>query len=366
MKKTNKVISLMLTAVLLLGLLSAVAPEVSATPDAVGKYIPVFVNGSMIMNGGITSDLPTRNYRDTEGKMKDTDVDLTALNPDGRVTCASNASQMSEDLVSYNMIRCFGTKNVGDTDVSGTVPGFSCPAPTSGDSGKDSDEKVRKAQIVNYGAETEANNKGDYSLNFGMNASKKNLNKENQTFHYYVKIAENDTLKRAAAGGGLQFYFSGVCISGHEAHSGDDDHCRCEVTVWADSTQVGYGDGTTRTEQHHMGVINTGRQSLGANSTIHIEVKFSELHGGTGDTVGLCEALLLFRDNGSPTLSSYTSSTNAASDGNQLLIKPGVKNPNNPDDYYYTSRDYASDPGKCTYSESRTASRGSTPRTSAP
>ena len=333
MKHTNRVLSLLLTGVLLLGLLPAANLLAGASNGDGGEFVPTFLNGSMIINAGVTDsdNPPTTTYEKSKN---------VAIQPDGTFTLADNASAMGDSVEAYNMIRCFGSGK-GD-DIEGAVDGFTCD-----DSGVIDGENAR---YLNTGVETENNNDGDYLISIGLDGDA--VDSEDQTFNFSITIAQNPVLKMVAASGQLQFYLSGLVVSGHEGHAmWKDDHCRCQVWVKVNNTEVGYGDGGTDTDDHHLGTINTGWQTVGVDDVIHIKVDFSEDNGGAAELCGLCEAVLLFRDISAPELSDYVCShsassaetTNASTGDKELLVKLGTKSASDPDNRYYEASSYNSD-----------------------
>ena len=322
MKKINKHLSILLVSAILFCINFEYPIYVHAA--SAGEYLPVYLNGSMIVNGGVASDMP-----DSKVGEKTDNGNKYVPDPNGKFSLNGNADQMSEDVFSYNMFRCFGS-GTGDNAVP--IDGFSYSG------GKSS------RRMVNYGAENEADSDGTYSITFGMDGDDED---EDQTYNYYIKFDENPTLKTLASSGNLQFFISGLVVSGHENHSwASDDHCRCQVWVNLNGSEVGYGDGGTSKAGHHLGTLSTGWRNVpSSGGEIHIKVKFSEDGGATGDKVGFCEGLLLFRDKVSPTLSNYTCSHKATvnpKDNKQLFMKLGVKDTNNPDDYYYSASEYNS------------------------
>ena len=321
-KMINRHLCAALAAVMLAGMLPVF--HTSAASDGAGQYIPVYLNGCMFVNGGVASDLPDS----TVGEKTD-DGKRYVPNPNGQFTLNANADQMSTDVFAYNMFRCFGS-GTGTNAVP--IDGFSYSG------GKDS------RRMVNYGAENVSDNSGTYSMTLGMDGDDDD---EDETYNYYIKFNDNPTLSTLAASGNLQFFMSGLVVSGYEGHTfATDDHCRCRVWVYLNGTQVGYGDGGTRKQSNHLGTLNTGWQNVPASDgEIHIKVQFNEDGGAAGDKVGLCEGLLLFRDTSIPTLSNYVGSYNATvnpGDNKQLLVKLGVKNAGDPDDYYYDASEYNS------------------------
>ncbi|MBQ9598888.1 MAG: hypothetical protein IJR33_03640 [Clostridia bacterium] len=318
MKKLNSFLNIMLV------LLFCMTLEIPMPAKAAngGQYVPVYLNGSMIVNGGVASDLPDSKVGEKTGKGNKYVPD-----PNGSFSLNSNADQMSTDVFSYNMFRCFGS-GTGDNAVP--IDGFSY---SGGNSSR---------RMVNYGAENEADSDGTYSITFGMDGDDED---EDETYNYYIKFDDNPTLKTLASSGNLQFFISGLVVSGHENHSwASDDHCRCEVWVYLNGSEVGYGDGGTSKEGHHLDTLNTGWQNVPTSGCeIYIKVKFSEDGGATGDKVGFCEGLLLFRDKTSPVLTSYAGNYKATVNQNnskELLMKLGVKNENDPANYYYDAGEY--------------------------
>ena len=140
MKKLNSFLNIMLV------LLFCMTLEIPMPAKAAngGQYVPVYLNGSMIVNGGVASDLPDSKVGEKTGKGNKYVPD-----PNGSFSLNSNADQMSTDVFSYNMFRCFGS-GTGDNAVP--IDGFSY---SGGNSSR---------RMVNYGAENEADSDGTYSI----------------------------------------------------------------------------------------------------------------------------------------------------------------------------------------------------------
>ena len=282
----KRIIAFVLAAVLLVGLLPRLLPEVNAesepigvNTDGLGQYIPCKIsnNGNVcIMNGGVTG-IPTRNDCGV-GNMADLEKE---------VTLASNATNaMPADVSKYNALSLMPeTRGIRDSWVTDGIHVWgegNAHGKTMVNSGNASDDSRPYGPKVTVGMQGDDDQSGTCWLEFHIN--------------------KYPNLYRLAEEGKLEFYFTClVCGSKQDISAWPDDHVLANGRLYVNDTVI--QETTTSTSTHTSGLIQNWRQ-IGKDDVIKLYVRVWEKRGSTNHDVGLCNAALFFRSTGSPYISS--------------------------------------------------------------
>ncbi|MBQ6755617.1 MAG: hypothetical protein IJP43_01525 [Oscillospiraceae bacterium] len=275
MKKMNRFLCAVLSAVMVLGMipaLSAPAKAISSDkPDVdttyAGKYYEAGIgsggSAALIVNGEFgTGDL---SIGGVGGKL------------------SGNGKQA--DIDAYNMMNCFGIYN--NKWLSKPADGFTYSG----------------GQKINYGS-------GQYVDS--LNVCTYN-DKGGKTGSMTITIRNNPTLKALAESGKLQMYFKGYTSAGKEARKAwPDDHTYVWGWVKINGSTKG-SSGKSKAEKKEFGT--GGWVTVGASDVITIEWKVDKSAGkfsnGWADKdVGIGNCVLLFRKCEEPNLTGYTLTTN--------------------------------------------------------
>ena len=275
MKKMNRFLCSVLSAVMVLGMIPALSMPVKALgserPDvdtsAAGKYYDAGIgtggSAALIVNGKFGAE------------------DLTVGGVGGKISGNGQTGNIDE----YNMMNCFGIYN--GKWLSQPAEGFS----------------RSNGQKVNYGSGQYVN-----SLNVGTYNDK-----GKKSGNLKIVIAENPTLKTLAESGKLQMYFKGYTSPGKEARkSWPDDHTYVWGWIKKGSETLG---SSGKSEGKKKEFSSGGWVSVSANDTITIEWKVDKSAGkfsnGWADKdVGIGDCVLLFRKCDEPRLNGYTLDAN--------------------------------------------------------
>ena len=285
MKRISKLICMLLTGVMLLGLIPAVTVPAEAAQSGAGQYVSVTIGGARIGNGDRTVV--------KEHKL-------------GNIVLYTEYAGDPEDM--FNNF------------TSGTA-GFSKSTEHS--------PKVSGNVIT--------------------------MEDPNMSATFSVSINSNPILKALAASSTAEYRVTGTVKSDggsyHATIPGHKDYERGRLTVSDNRGSRGEVTASHDSVDDSEKSLDTGWVSLTNLSSITIKASsaFScdtDDDNWNDDGEAYVEAHLYFRDITGPSLSSYTCSHGAtvnSQNNKELLMKLGVKNANNPDDYYYSSSAYNSD-----------------------
>jgi hypothetical protein len=174
--------------------------------------------------------------------------------------------------------------------------------------------------------------------------------------HCYMRvtISKNDLLLALSKSPTAQYKVDGyVKTSDSDWHTSKAhyDYDQADITI----KDVRNGVTTTRASAHSprddyaTAGYNTGWQSFTGLSEIYVLVDSYNKRGGghnADDTEAKAYINFYIRDTAKPELQSYTCTNGAtvnSENSKELLVKLGVKNSSDPNDYYYAATDYNSD-----------------------
>ena len=195
--------------------------------------------------------------------------------------------------------------------------------------------------------------------NAKVNGNTISMDDPDKSATFTVNISSNSQLQQLVKSSTAQYCVTGWVKSDggayHATIPGHKDYERGYIGV---SDSRGYSKDITASHDdvdESKKDIDTGWQSMSGLSYIRIKVenRFScdtDDDNWNDDGEAMAEVHLYIRDNSCPTLSSYSSNYKATVNSNnnkELLMKLGVKDENDPDNYYYDASEYNSyDPAK--------------------